>query len=134
MVSRGIRNKNPFNIRVSKHSWLGKVRTCKRDKEFEEFRVMDYGIRAGIQLLRGYIIHGFDTPARILNRFAPSSENDTKRYLDFVCIEDGLSPDCKVQLSSLSFYNLCKRICKYESGYDLDYDYYISVCKRFRII
>lgn len=133
-VTRGLRNKNPFNIRFSYNSWLGKVKYSKNsDKVFEQFRHIDYGLRAGIQLLRGYITRGYDTPRKIINRFAPSSENDTNSYLHFVCEFMDVSPDTKISFNSFDFFNLCAAICKYESHYDFVPDKYRFICKGFRL-
>ena len=135
MDTRGLRNKNPFNIRYSNNSWLGKKKKGKKDKEFEEFYSLDYGVRAGVQLLRGYLIRGYDTVETIINRFSPPSENKTSSYISYVYSESpALKPGEKISLNSLNFYWLCKAICMYESAYYLDYDYYLQVCKRFRII
>ena len=49
--TRGIRNKNPFNIKLSHNSWLGKVSNDKNtDRVFEQFYQMDYGLRTGMHL------------------------------------------------------------------------------------
>lgn len=131
--TRGIRNKNPFNIKLSDNSWLGKISNPKNtDRVFEQFYSLDYGLRAGMQLLRGYIARGFDTPKKILSRFAPKSENNTDSYLAFVLDSPLHSDDC-LSVDSLSFYWLCQRICKYESDYDFSYDDYIRIKQRFRI-
>lgn len=131
--TRGIRNKNPFNIKISNNSWLGKVSNAKNtDRVFEQFKQLDYGLRAGMQLLRCYIALGFDTPAKIIQRFAPSSENHTSDYLNFV-LDGPLHDDDNLSVDSLNFYWLCQKICMYESNYDFKYDDYIRIKQRFRI-
>ena len=131
--TRGIRNKNPFNIKLSVNSWLGKVSNAKNtDRVFEQFRELDYGLRAGMQLLRGYIARGFDTPSKIIYRFAPPSENHTSDYLNYV-LDSPLHADDNLSVNSLNFYWLCQRICMYESKYDFRYDDYIRIKQRFRI-
>ena len=133
-VTRGIRNKNPFNIRISDNSWLGKVKYSRNsDKAFEQFRHIDYGLRAGIQLLRGYIYRGYDTPRKIINRFAPSSENNVDEYLHWIYTFVALSPDEPIRFNTMEFYKLCSAICMYESRYDFSVAKYIDVCKRFRL-
>lgn len=131
--TRGIRNKNPFNIKLSANSWLGKVSNLKNsDHVFEQFRSLDYGLRAGMQLLRGYISRGYDTPEKIIKRFAPSSENDVQAYLSFV-LQSPLHADDNLSVNSLNFYWLCQRICLYESKYDFQYDEFIRIKLKFRI-
>lgn len=132
-ITRGIRNKNPFNIRYSKHSWLGKVKTNKKDQEFEEFRELDYGLRAGIQLLRGYIARGYDTIYAIVFRFAPPKEYNTFAYAKFIFSTTGIAPDTHIRCNSLEFYKICAAICTYESKFDFSKDLYNHVLTRFRL-
>lgn len=133
-VTRGIRNKNPFNIRISSNSWKGKISIYKNnDKVFEQFIDLDYGLRAGIQLLRGYISRGYDTPKLIINRFAPPCENETNSYLDFVCGFCDVTSETKIIFNSFNFYNLCAAICKIESNYDFTSAHYRDVCCRFNL-
>lgn len=84
MVTRGIRNKNPFNIKKSSNKWIGK-KSVSSDPVFEQFETMDYGIRAGIVLLRRYIKrYHLVSVNDILKRFAPESENNLNAYIRFV--------------------------------------------------
>lgn len=133
-VTRGIRNNNPFNIRYSTNSWLGKVKYSKNtDKVFEQFRDIDYGLRAGILLLRGYIKRGYDTPKLIINRFAPPSENNTVEYIHWLYTYGGLTSDVHITFNSFAFYKLCEAVCMYESGYHLTVEKFCDVCKRFSL-
>lgn len=52
-VSRGLRNNNPGNIRLSATLWQGEVRPSQ-DKSFCQFKNMAYGYRALIKLLQNY--------------------------------------------------------------------------------
>lgn len=115
-MTRGQRNKNPFNIRYSKRNdWQGKVAdVLKEDKEFEEFISIDYGIRAGIILLRNYINSGTNTARKIITRFAPSSENDTQSYLWYVSTYVDL--DTPIRWRTDDFFKLCVAITSYESN------------------
>lgn len=132
-VTRGIRNKNPFNIRYSNNSWLGKVRTNKKDKQFEEFRELDYGLRAGVQLLRGYISRGYDTIPSIIKRFAPPTENNTSAYVNYVLDTTGIAPDSHIRCNSLEFYKVCAAVCAYESKFEFSKDLYNHVLTRFHL-
>lgn len=94
MEPRGIRNNNPLNIRKG-NNWKGE-RPHQKDKAFEEFETMEYGIRAGFKLLKNYITgyggktHPIDTIARIIRKWAPPTENATQRYIDFVATDSGI--------------------------------------------
>jgi hypothetical protein len=82
-LTRGLRNNNPFNIRKTDIDWQGEIEGF--DKDFESFKTLDDGIRAGLKLLKNsYLAKGFDTPAKILNKYAPSIENDTQSYIKHV--------------------------------------------------
>lgn len=89
---RGIRNNNPLNIRIG-NTWLGEV-PKPTDSDFEQFVSVEYGLRAAFMILRRYIRrYGRNTPARIIRAWAPSTENNTRRYIDAVCERSNLLPD-----------------------------------------
>lgn len=89
---RGIRNNNPLNIRIG-NTWLGE-RDHPTDQEFEEFVTMEYGLRAAFLILRRYIRrYKKNTVTSIVSTWAPSSENNTIKYIDTVCAKTGLLPD-----------------------------------------
>lgn len=96
MVPRGIRNNNPLNIRKGSN-WKGE-RPIQKDKAFEEFVSMEYGIRAGFYILRKYVTgyfgltDKFNTIEKIITRWAPPSENNTRAYIDAVSKRTGISP------------------------------------------
>jgi len=86
--TRGLRNNNPGNIRNDDRiGWQGEVcPTAKRDFAFEEFKDMASGYRALLKLLRNYrSIHGLQTIAEFIARWAPPHENDTEAYIGMVC-------------------------------------------------
>lgn len=109
---RGIRNNNPLNIRKGS-SWKGE-RPVQTDPAFEEFISMEYGIRAGLRLMRNHI-NGFkgtrpkmNTLKKLISVWAPPSENATTNYVDFVASHVGLSssaildPNDRVQMCNIA--------------------------------
>lgn len=95
MLTRGIRNNNPLNIRIG-NEWKGEV-DFPTDKEFEQFTSMLWGLRAGFILLRRYICrYHLDTISEIISRWAPSSENNTRAYINTVCERVGCSAHEKI--------------------------------------
>lgn len=86
---RGIRNNNPLNIRKGSN-WKGE-RPIQPDQAFEEFVSMEYGIRAGIKLIRNHItgFNGKRPPANTIKKligvWAPTNENNTEAYIRTVC-------------------------------------------------
>lgn len=90
-MPRGIRNNNPLNIRIG-NTWLGEVPN-PTDSEFEQFVSIRYGLRAAFVILRRYIRrYQRNTPARIISAWAPSSENNTEKYINTVCKRSGIAP------------------------------------------
>lgn len=118
-ITRGVRNNNPFNIKISKSSWLGKL-SSNTDGTFEQFESMCFGLRAGLKLLFNYVRSGFDTPRAIISRFAPSSENNLKAYLSYV-ERQGVLLDYKIDVSCyhgrFALCRLARVIVFYESRY-----------------
>ena len=141
-LPRSLRNNNPFNIKKSSSSWLGKLSSSRwpgqvkgDDNVFESFDTLEHGTRAGLKLLFNYVKKGYNTPRKIINRFAPSSENDTKSYLRFVSDSHVLPPD-EVIDNLGNFILFCERIIEYESGLSFKqlHDYGISLSYLFNII
>ena len=95
MVPRGIRNNNPLNIRIG-NTWLGEVAE-PTETEFEQFVSMKYGLRAGFIILRRYIRrYKRDTVRKIIEAWAPSSENNTLEYIAVVCDRMHITSDTQV--------------------------------------
>lgn len=87
MSSRGLRNNNPGNIRLSRTLWQGEVHPSQ-DRSFCQFKSMAYGYRALIKLLQNYRrLNGCRTVADFINRWAPLVENNTSGYISRVCRE-----------------------------------------------
>ena len=96
-LPRGYRNNNPLNIRISTNAWKGKV-SPNTDGAFEQFMDMAYGYRAALATMRTYIKkYGCDTVEKIINRWAPPTENNTLGYIKRVCDTAQLTPDTVVK-------------------------------------
>ena len=108
MTVRGIRNMNPGNIRLGE-SWLG-LRTKQTDPDFCQFTSMVYGCRALLKLLRTYVEkRGCTTIRKVIERWAPPSENDTSSYrclsrIFIACRDSGMTccPLAVIFISSAS--------------------------------
>lgn len=95
VVPRGLRNNNPLNIRIG-NTWLGEVAE-PTETEFEQFVSMKYGLRAGFVILRRYIRrYKRDTVRKIIESWAPSSENNTLVYIAAVCDRMHITSDTQV--------------------------------------
>lgn len=139
--TRGYRNNNPFNIVKSSARWLGKAVPSK-DSRFEQFDSLDLGVRAGVLLLRNYIrkrdITGeyINTIRKIINRFAPISENQTEQYIDYVtfCVfGDESKSRVEIKYPSKEFADMCASIIFYESQYKVPSDYIYTIINQFKL-
>jgi hypothetical protein len=54
---------------------------------------MELGYRAMFKLLHNYIDKGFDTISKMINRWAPTNENNTAAYINSIAKQTGISPD-----------------------------------------
>lgn len=113
---RGIRNNNPLNIRIG-NVWLGEVQN-PTDPHFEQFVSMEYGVRAACVLLRRYIRHyGRKTVPAIIAAWAPSNENNTTRYIDFVCNHAKLAQEQEIEFADKNtICNIVEAMAIYENG------------------
>lgn len=99
-MSRGLRNRNPGNIRRSGSRFRGEV-IPGRDASFKEFETMAWGYRAMFVLLDGYRRrHALSTIRQFITRYAPPSENFTDGYIRFVARTAGIDADTTLDTRS----------------------------------
>lgn len=92
MNSRGLRNRNPGNIRHSTTQYMGEVPS--NDTAFKSFETMAWGYRAMFVLLYTYQRrYGLNTVETLLARYAPANENNTAAYVASVVKQSGVAPD-----------------------------------------
>lgn len=120
ITPRGIRNNNPLNIRIG-NTWLGE-RQNPTDPAFEEFVSIEYGLRAAFCILRRYIRrYHKQTVPEIVSTWAPSSENNTQRYIDIVCQRSGIKPDQHIQYEdAVTMCKLVEAMAFVECGQPID--------------
>ena len=124
-MTRGLRNNNPGNIRLTYYSdgrkrfWSGEVEGT--DKSFKTFSSMAYGYRAIFALLKEYIGKGYNTIETIINRYAPASENHTENYIATLEKRTGITRNTKIAASDLvSLTRLVSAISFVENGQPAD--------------
>lgn len=128
-MTRGQRNNNPANIRVSASRWKGMSKN-QTDKEFVQFIDMWWGLRALFVLLRTYCQkHKCYSVRSVIKRFAPQCENDTEKYIKFVERYMGDDDDVCRQANMwvngkplVQVHKLVKAICWIESQMIIDDD------------
>ncbi len=113
--TRGIRNKNPGNIRYNQaNNWEGQ--TGKDDAGFVIFSEAKWGIRAMGKTLDSYRARGVLTIRDIISRWAPSSENNTQAYINSVVAQIGEHEHFIPVRSEGDYPDLIKAIIKHENG------------------
>lgn len=105
---------NPFNIRYTKSNrWLGLV---GQKDGFCVFCDREHGVRAAcILIMRTYRRKGCKTIDSILYRYAPPSENNTKKYISF--IENRTTIKSYEILSSDDYPSVLSAMSEYEVGF-----------------
>ncbi len=91
-MSRGLRNCNPGNIRISAVKYLGEVQPSQ-DTAFKQFSSIEWGYRAMFVLLYTYHRRRLFTLREMINCYAPPIENHTENYIDFVAKQANCSAD-----------------------------------------
>jgi hypothetical protein len=116
-MPRGVRNRNPGNIRRSRDRWKG-LAPLQLDPEFCVFEAPIWGIRAMAVILRNYQRrHGLRTVAQIIGRWAPPTENQTSAYVGAVAKAVGLSSRAVVDLADRAkLHALIAGIIHHENG------------------
>jgi hypothetical protein len=111
---RGIRNNNAGNIRAAAIIWDGQ--TGIDNAGFAIFKSSEWGIRALGKLLLNYErLHGLNTVAGIIGRYAPTNENDTDSYINSVSKKIGLDPYTSFVIADY-LPALVNAIIKHENG------------------
>ena len=114
-LPRGIRNKNPGNIKLSTN-WDG-LAAEQTDPTFCIFDEAVMGIRALQRILLTYrFTHKKATIDEIIYRWAPPSENSTDKYVEFVCKKLNKEKDVRLNNSMEDYLPLVKAIIQMENG------------------
>ena len=96
-MTRGERLNNPGNIDRNAIKWQGMCADQSSDPRFVVFNTPEDGIRALAKVLLSYYRkHGLNTVRGIINRWAPSTENDTSAYIYHVAELLTVSPDAQI--------------------------------------
>jgi hypothetical protein len=110
--ARGLRNNNPGNLRYGAFA-KAQGATGQDDKGFAVFPSMEAGAAAQATLLdKNYFGKGLNTPREIINKYAPSSENNVGAYLDYLN-KRGFGADKPITDRA----GFASAVMAYESGY-----------------
>ena len=112
--TRGMRNNNPGNIEWKQGGFAQKHGATGSDGRFAIFPTMEAGQAAQRALLGGYLSSGANTVSKAINKWAPSSENNTAAYVAAVAKQMGIGPD--QTLNSSHIPALADAISRHENG------------------
>lgn len=127
IMTRGYRNNNPGNIRLTFDNVGNKILLYKgeisgTDKSFRKFKSMAYGYRALFSLLTHYVnTNGRDTIRKIINTYAPPVENQTNVYINVIETMTGVDADAPIDITDSDFFKkLVASISYMENGITAD--------------
>ena len=108
---------NVANIRVSNQTFVGEVPTSSA---FKHFKTDIYAVRALIALLHTYYYkYNCNSISLLISRYAPSSENDTDSYINYV--NSKFVYDVPLRFNKDTIFHVCNSICLMETHYILFY-------------
>ena len=117
---RGLRNNNPGNIRISETPWQGKIPkslNTDKNKAFEQFESLEYGLRALMKNAYTWIQRGKNTLEKLITIWAPPHENHTGNYIDYVARQMQIPKNQVFKtLDKKFFISLAKAITEMENG------------------
>ena len=120
MLARGIRNKNPGNLRLGTIKWKGLIDNPE-ESTFCTFESMGMGCRALLRTLRTYVEkYDLRSVRKIIERWAPSIENDTESYILSVCAAVKHGPDELINFHDQPwiYLDIARAIARHECGTD----------------
>ncbi len=120
--SRGLRNRNPGNIRHSDSRFKGEVEPSA-DRAFKQFRGMAWGYRAIFVILNTYRTrYSLNTIREMISRWAPASENDTDAYVEIVSRRAMLDADTPIDTQQrVAMIPLVAAMSQVENGTPADW-------------
>lgn len=122
-LPRGLRNNNPANLVKTGIQWKGKI-PDSTDSRFEQFRELKYGIRALYRQIKTDLQDRDMTLSQFINKFAPSFENNTNKYIEFLQNATGFHPNSKVSLNNDNIKRIARAIITIENG--SKYSHYVT--------
>lgn len=85
---------------------------------------MEMGLRAGFIILRSYLNKRppINTISRIINRWAPTSENNTAAYIREVSRRSGINPDIAIKFTDKNLLcRIVQAMCWVECGQEVGF-------------
>jgi len=113
-----VRLNNPGALEfVSANNWQGEIRPSSHSR-FTEFSSAEFGARALMITMRTRYNRGLQTIGDQIFAHAPSFENDTFAYIDFVTLKTGISHSAIFPFERETVARIAHAIGVYETGYE----------------
>lgn len=113
--SRGIRNNNPGNLRPTGDKWQGMAGVSDN---FIVFDNIVWGCRALSTDLSNKYFKGLNTVTKIIDQYAPPSENNTVAYINAVSKSIGVDPDAPLNWTKDLLAKFTRAVISHENGSD----------------
>lgn len=132
----GVKLNNPLNIRHSRRNdWIGLNPNTPQKEGFCNFLTLEHGYLAALKLMRTYMTkYQLLTPAAIIYRWAPPTENKTHLYLATVCAWTGLDQNETIEVMSIEMLQLLQGMARMETGLRPDVTYLMDLCGKYHLV
>lgn len=113
---RGLRNNNPLNLGfVAGQQGLDPA--APSDGRFGRYTSMEAGIAQSVRQMQIHARRGFDTVGKLIQKWAPETENDTAGYIRRVEAETGLGRDSRIDFTDEAMLaRLVRAMARVENG------------------
>jgi len=119
--SKGMKNNNPFNLKDTTSAWEGVI-TPTLNPPWEQFKTMDYGIRAGVINLKGLLAK--DSINNLTTLVKTYSEDNWEAYVNYLVKAVGIPSNVRMLGQNPTQKNemlltLASSIVEFENGKDV---------------
>ncbi|MBQ0164735.1 MAG: hypothetical protein MJZ43_02270 [Bacteroidaceae bacterium] len=132
----GLALNNPVNVPYSDTLFfLGMVQQSPHRWGLIHFFNKDFGYRAAIRMMYLFMKdEGLRTPAEIIRRWGPVSDQRTPYYVAAACAYAGLDPDEPMEPMSIEMLQLVSAMARMETGERPDVTYLMDICERYSFV
>lgn len=122
-LPRGLRNNNPGNLKMTspQQGWRGALdRSKNTDGVFEQFSSYHLGLRAMLKLVVNKINDGHSSIRKLIEQWAPRTENNTEAYIIHVERKTGIPQNQPISIYDTDrLFLLAKAMELHENGMEV---------------
>lgn len=121
LLDAGLTDKSALGTWAAAHNNPGCVTTDGENMAM--FATPEEGVAAIMERSQSYARKGLNTISKIMHKYAPPEQNDTKAYIAFVCKQTGIGPHDKVDTKDPRFLKaFAKAVARKENSLNLPDD------------